>query len=43
VARAFVEACGGLLTAESGGHGRGTRFRMRLPIASDAGSLEIEQ
>jgi signal transduction histidine kinase len=43
VARAFVEACGGQLEAESGGHGRGARFRMRLPIASDPGSLEVEQ
>jgi len=43
VARAFVEACGGRLEADSGGRGCGARFRMRLPIAKDGGAaLEIE-
>lgn len=39
ISRAFIEACGGSIVAESAGLGLGTTMRIRLPVAGDAGDV----
>ncbi|MEK9967932.1 MAG: ATP-binding protein [Ferrovibrio sp.] len=42
IGRAFIEACGGSIVAESAGLGRGTTMRIRLPIA-ETGPVEAAE
>jgi two-component system sensor histidine kinase KdpD len=43
ICKGIVEAHGGAILAESEGLGRGAVFKVRLPIASEAPSLTLEE
>lgn len=43
ITRAFIEACGGSIVADSAGLGQGTTMRIRLPLASARAETGTEQ
>lgn len=43
ITRAFIEACGGSIVADSAGLGQGTTMRIRLPLATTGAQAGTEQ